>query len=82
MATRLRPFIPVQTQPAQIIQQLRLIADLAALDIGVFNPQQKISAKTTSKQPVVERGAGVADMQLAGGRWSKADARFLRIHES
>src|SRR5277367_4993466 len=68
----LRPLGPVQTQPAQIFDQLGFEARLASLHIGVFDAQQEISSGVTGKEPVVERGAGIAHVQHTGGRGCKA----------
>ena len=62
-AANLRPFGPVQAQPAQVLDELRFVARLAPLHIGVFDAQQKISSGVAGKKPVVECGAGITDVQ-------------------
>ncbi len=57
---------PVQTEPAQILDQLGFKADLTPLDIGVFDAQQEVSPVVPGKEPVVECGAGIAHMQESG----------------
>ena len=59
--------VPVEPQPFQIVQQLPLVAALAALDVGVFYAQDHGAALLPGKEPVEERGAGIADMHLPGG---------------
>ena len=77
-----RTFVPVQPQPAQILDQLGLVAPLGAFHVGVFNAQQKLAAGAPRKEPVVERCAGVAHMQQAGGRRSEANAWMGCRHHS
>ena len=38
-AADIRPFVPIQPQPLQVLEQLRLEARLAALHVGVFDAQ-------------------------------------------
>src|SRR5271165_1688150 len=66
-AANLRPFLPVQTQPAQIFYQLRFVAGLAALHVGVFNTEYKVSSIVAGEEPVVESRAGVTHVQHTGG---------------
>ncbi len=67
-------FVPVQAQPAQILDELSLIACLGAFQVGVLDAEDELAAVATGKEPVVERGAGIAHMKQASGRRSKADA--------
>ena len=78
--SRRRPFGPVQAQPAQVVEQLSLKTRLAAFDVRVFNTQQKVAARSLGKEPVVERGAGIANMQKSGGRRGKTDTSLYRSH--
>ena len=39
----------------------------AALCIGVVDPQQELAAGLFGQQPVMQRGADIADMERAGG---------------
>ena len=78
----LRPLGPVQPEPAQVFDQLRFVAHLAPLHIGVFDPKQERSAGVPGKEPVVERGAGIAHVQHTGRRGSKAHPRRRVCHKS
>ena len=46
-----------------------------ALDVGVLDAQHEHAAVTPREQPVEERRAGAADVEVAGGRRREADAR-------
>ena len=46
-----------------------------AFGVGVFDAQNEHPAVTAREQPVEQRRAGAADVEVAGGRRSEADAR-------
>ena len=69
-------FVPVEAQPLQVLEDLRFGAGLVALQVGVFDAQDERSALLPREQPVEERGARVAHLQVPGGRWRKADANL------
>src|SRR5271157_3306860 len=70
-AADVRALIPVDPKPFQVFQQLMFIARLAALEVSVLDAQNHGAACLAGKQPVIESGAGVADVQLPGGRRRK-----------
>ena len=78
LAADVGAFVPVDAHPLQIFEQLAFEARLAALDIGVFNAQHHHAARLPREQPVEQRGAGIADVQLAGGRGSEANADLAK----
>ena len=45
--------------------------------VGVLDAQHERAAVPAGEQPVEERRAGAADVQVAGGRWREADANHL-----
>ncbi len=63
--------VPLQPKPAQVLQQL--VAGLLgrAGQIGILDAQQKPPAEVAGQQPVEQRRAGAADVQIAGGRRAK-----------
>jgi hypothetical protein len=73
-------FVPVQAEPLQIFDQLRFVARFAAVEIGIFNAEQEISAGVPGKEPVVERCPGIAHMQQSRRRGRESNARFLCVH--
>ena len=77
----LRALRPLQAEPAQVFDQLGFIANLAPLHISVFNPKHECSAIVAGKEPVVERGAGIAHVQHTGRRGSKAHPRGRVCHK-
>src|SRR5271165_6159620 len=77
-----RALLPINAEPLQVLEQLSLIARLAALDIGVFDAQDHDATLLPCEQPVEERGAGVADVQLPRGRRSETNANLGRITHS
>src|SRR5208283_3651998 len=84
---RIRPpdvgtFLPVDAEPFQVLEQLSLKALFAALDIRVFDAQHHDTALLPCEQPVEERGAGVADMQLPRRGRSETNANLGRVTHS
>ena len=65
-----RPLVVVDLQPAQRVEDLLDVLGRRALAIGVLDAQDQRAALPARDEPVVERGAGAADVQLsrrAGG---------------
>ena len=73
-----RFLVPVQSQPAQSIQELGDVLGAAAAPVGVLNAQQKGPALAARQKPVEERGAGATDMQRPGGRGSEAKSHAIQ----
>ena len=76
-AADLRAFVPVETEPAQAVEDALDHLRRRALGVGVFDAQHEHAAEPPREQPVEEGRAGAADVQVAGGRWSEADADHL-----
>ena len=74
-AAHLGPLVPVQPQPAQPVQDAGDHVGRRALDVGVFDAQHEHAAVAAGVEPVEERRAGAADVQVARGRRRKTDAR-------
>ena len=67
------PLVPVEAEPAQIAQDRRLGLARRALDVGVLDAQDERAARAARQQPVEQRRARVADVELAGGAGCEAD---------
>ena len=75
-----RAFVPVEAEPAQAVEDdvhgfLRI-----ARGVGVLDAQDERAAGVAGVKPVEQRGARAADVQVAGGRRGKSDARFHVIY--
>ena len=69
-----RALVIIQAQPVHRLQD-RVDRGLgAALAVGVLDPQHELPAVAACGQPAVQRGAGAADMQVAGGAGGKTGA--------
>ena len=67
-------FVPVETQPAQSLED-GLDAGLGvALDIGVVDAQHHGSAVVAGIEPIEDKGARAADVEKARGRRRKTNA--------
>src|SRR5262249_39977654 len=75
-----RPFVPVEAEPLDVVNQLIFKTRLAAFHIGVFHAKHHRAAVMTGKKPVEQRGAGVPDVQLPGWRGSEpySNGRIFR----
>ncbi len=70
-------FVPGETQPAQSLED-GLDAGLGvALDIGVVQAQHQGSVVAARKEPIEDKGARSAHVQITGRRGSKTDAGCL-----
>src|SRR5205085_306799 len=67
-------FVPVEPEPAQIAEDARLGLARRALDVGVLDPEDEGAAVTPREEPVEQRRAGVADVQVPGGAGSETDS--------
>ena len=65
--------VPVETQPAQILENPGLRLASGPLGVGVLDAQDERAVVAVREQPVEQRRARVADVQLTGGRRSEAD---------
>jgi hypothetical protein len=75
-----RPFIPREPEPAQAIEDPGDHVGRRSLGVGVFNPQDERAAMSSRVEPVEQRRARAAHVQVAGRRRSKANAwRHARI---
>src|SRR5438132_8533379 len=79
IAADVRAFVPLQAQPLQSLINggHRFLG--VSLDIRVFDAQHEFPAVMPRKQPVEQRGARPANVQVAGGRGGETDADF-RFH--
>jgi hypothetical protein len=56
----------MKPQPGKISADRRDMLLTAARRIGIIDPQQEFPASLLGEQPVVQRGADIADMERAG----------------
>ena len=68
------PFVPVEAEPAQVLENALLGLPGRALGVGVLDAQDEGAVVAAREQPVEERGARVADVQLPGGAGREADS--------
>ena len=74
-----RPFVPVEPQPAQAVDDPGDHLPRRSLGVGVLDAQHERAAVPPRVQPVEERRPRAADVQVAGRRRSEADADHLGI---
>ncbi|GAA4641729.1 hypothetical protein GCM10023115_01570 [Pontixanthobacter gangjinensis] len=66
----------MNAEPRQIGADCVDIFFFAPFGIGIVDPQHEFSAQFLGEHPIVQRGANVADMKAASGRWGKAGYGF------
>ena len=69
-----RPFVPIEAEPSQAVENALDHVGRRALDVGVLDAQHEHAAMTTGKEPVEERGPRAADVQIAGRRRRESHA--------
>jgi hypothetical protein len=67
-------FIPVEAEPGEVGEDGLLGLSRGALEVGVLDAEHEASALGAREEVVEERGAGAADVEVAGGRRREADA--------
>ena len=65
-AADIRALVPVEPEPPQVLEDARLRLLRRSLGVGVLDAQDERAVLAVREQPVEERRAGVADVQLAG----------------
>src|SRR5207247_6782692 len=73
-----RPLVPVEAEPAEILKDRRLRLPGRALRVSVLNPQHEGAAAAAREQPVEQRRTGVADVEVTGGAGGKTNAHLSR----
>src|SRR5215204_6062328 len=68
-------FVPCQPKPAQTVEDAGDHVGRRSLNVRVFDAQQKGAAVTAGIEPIEERCARAADVQVAGWRWCEANPR-------
>src|SRR5918997_1763289 len=64
-AADVRSLVPLETQPAEGLEDAGLRLTRGALAVGVLDAQDERAVLPMREQPVEERGAGVPHMELA-----------------
>ncbi len=70
--TGVDPFGPIEAHPPQVLENRAFRFPRRALEIGVLDADDEGAALPTGEQPVEERRAGIADVQLPGRAGSEA----------
>ena len=67
-------FVPVQTEPLEIGDELIFKTSFAAFDVGVFDPQDDGATMAAGEEPIEQSSTRIAHMKLAGRRRSKTNS--------
>ena len=74
--------VPGDPQPGEAVENHLGVRLGAPLLVGVLDPQDEGAAGVPGEQPVEQRRAGAADVEIAGGGGSEADAGSHRCQVS
>jgi hypothetical protein len=74
-------FVPIEAEPFQIGDELIFEAGFAAVKVGVFDAEDHGSTLLPGEKPIEKSCAGIANVQMAGGRWSETYADGIFRHE-
>src|ERR1044072_3314147 len=76
LAARVYALGPLEAEPVQVVDHAALGLAGRALEVGILDAQDERPALSARQQPVEERGARVAHMQLPGGARSKTESHL------
>src|SRR5690606_18871859 len=74
-----RTLVPVQPEPAHRIQDRAHAVEARALLVRILDPEHEAAAVLARPEPVEERGAGAADVQIAARRGREPDAGLVGL---
>jgi hypothetical protein len=69
-----RRLVPVEAQPGQAVEDDLGVFIGGTRLVGILDAEQELAAFFAGEQPVEQRGASAADVEVAGRRGSEADA--------
>ena len=73
-SAHLRAFVPVDAQPVQAVEdRLQCLVDIPLL-VGVVDPQDELAAVLPGEEPVEQRRANPANVQISGGTGGESGA--------
>ena len=78
-AADVRPLVPVESEPAKVLENGGLGLARRPFGIGVLNPQDEGAALSARQQPVEERRASVPDVQETGGTRGESDSHNYEL---
>jgi hypothetical protein len=70
----IRTLVPLEAEPSEILEDAALRFPCRSLGVGILDAQDECSVLAVREQPVEQRRAGVAHVQLTGGAGSKSNA--------
>ena len=65
--------VPIETEPFQAIEDRGDGRLVVALAIRILDAQKELAVAAPGVEPIEQRRAAAADMQVSGGRGSKSD---------
>ena len=76
--------VPMEAEPLQVGFDRIRIFGAGAFEVGIIKAQQELATGFARPQPIMERGADIADMEIAGGRRGEAgdDGHYLILNPS
>ena len=78
-AADFRPLVPVETEPAQAVENAVDHFARRSLGVRVFDAQHERAAVPAREEPVEQRRAGAADVQVTRRRRGKTDADHVLV---
>jgi hypothetical protein len=75
-----RAFIPIEAEPFHAVENCVGHLAARARTIRILDAQHEDTAVAFGEQPVEERGAGPADVQVAGRAGGEAGSEIFEVH--
>jgi hypothetical protein len=73
-----RPFIPIDPEPPEPVENRLEGFRLVAFGIGVVDAENELAAMPSREQPVEQRGTNATNMKIT--RWTRGKTRSDRSH--
>ncbi len=74
IAANLDALVPLQAKPAKVLEDGQLRFARRTLGVGVLDAEDERPVVPARKEPVEQRRARVADVQVAGWGWGETDS--------
>ena len=68
-----QPLVPIEAQPAHVVQNALLAALDVARGVRVLDPENEDAVVVAREQPIERRGSDISEVQAAG--WARGEAR-------
>jgi hypothetical protein len=73
-----RAFVPVDTEPSQVVYDLSGGRGSVALEVGIFDAEYEFATHPPGEEPAKKGGPSAAHVQITSRRWCKTGYKLFR----